>query len=392
MVDKYVVGLMSGTSADGIDAVLTRIKDSGDQTELEVLDFETIPYTQEMQKKIFTAMDPDRSSSPLICSLNFELGYCFADAVKSLCHHAHFSIDRVDLIGSHGQTIYHIPDSDETYLASTLQIGEPAVISYETRTPVASNFRVMDMAAGGQGAPLIPYVDYLLFRNLERTIALLNIGGISNITVLPKRGTLRSVQAFDMGPGNMIIDELVRKFYGRPYDRNGNFAKRGKVIKQILKTLMNDSYFVKKPPKSTGRERYGKQYAEWMVENWRDQNSDDLIATATCFTAKAIFKNYQDFIQSKNPVDEIWVSGGGSHNPVLIGWLQTMLPDVTIKTFESNRLNADAKEAAAFAVLANEMVHQQPANVPTATGAKEQLILGNYTPFTGMKNRILIGG
>ncbi|RYL93077.1 anhydro-N-acetylmuramic acid kinase [Sporolactobacillus sp. THM7-4] len=381
MNEKIIVGLMSGTSADGIDAALTRITGSGERTQIEILDFITFPYSSSLRKKVFLAMNPDRSHVQLICSLNFELGTAFADAVKAVCVHAGFDIERLNLIGSHGQTIYHMPRPEKGYDRSTLQIGEPAVIAFETRTPVVSNFRTMDMAAGGQGAPLIAYVDYLLFKQHFRTVALLNIGGIANLTVLPAGGSLADVTAFDTGPGNMVVDALVQKFYGKPYDRDGVYAASGTVNPALLREMMNDPYLTEKPPKSTGRERYGLQYAERITTAWSRLKPDDLIATATCFTAKAILKNYQKLILPRHRIEEMRVSGGGRHNPVMMKWLKEMLPDVSIQVFDQGRLNADAREAAAFAVLANETVHGQPANVPGATGAKEPLILGNYTPF-----------
>jgi anhydro-N-acetylmuramic acid kinase len=328
-------------------------------------------------------MESDQFNAARISSLNFELGKVFAEAVQQLCKHAGYECNDLDLIGSHGQTIAHIPDHSTDLQRSTLQIGEPAVIAYETRTPVVSNFRVMDMAAGGQGAPLIAYFDYVLCRHVDHSIVLLNLGGIANLTVIPAGAALQDVVAFDTGPANMIIDALTQKFYGRPYDRDGQFAARGSIDKTLLKSLMSDPYLKMKPPKSTGREHYGRNFAEKIVRQRSDLSPDDLIATATYFTVKTIIENYEVFIFPNGHIDELLVSGGGSHNPMIMKWLNELLPGVCVKVMDNKLLNADAKEAAAFALLAYENVNGCPANVPNATGAKEGLIIGNYTPFFG---------
>ncbi|MDF2791832.1 MAG: anhydro-N-acetylmuramic acid kinase [Neobacillus sp.] len=382
-MNKIVAGLMSGTSADGIDAALTCITGSGDQVKLEVLDFVTIPYSLTLKNKIFQAMESDQFNAAHISSLNFELGKVFAEAVQQLCKHAGYECKDLDLIGSHGQTIAHIPDDATDFQRSTLQIGEPAVIAYETRTPVVSNFRVMDMAAGGQGAPLIAYFDYVLCRHVDHSIALLNLGGIANLTVIPAGAALQDVVAFDTGPANMIIDALAQKFYGQSYDRNGQFAARGSIDKTLLKSLMSDPYLKMKPPKSTGREHYGRNFVEQIATQRSDLAPDDLIATATYFTVKTIIENYEVFVLPNGCIDELLVSGGGSHNPMIMKWLNELLPGVSVKVMNNKLLNADAKEAAAFALLAYENVNGCPVNVPNATGAKEGLILGNYTPFFG---------
>lgn len=378
---KLVVGLMSGTSADGIDAALTRITGSGDQVKLEVLDFVTIPYSLTLKNKIFQAMESNQFNAAHISSLNFELGKVFAEAVQQLCNHAGYQCKDLDLIGSHGQTIAHIPDKATDFQRSTLQIGEPAVIAYETRTPVVSNFRVMDMAAGGQGAPLIAYFDYVLYRHVDHSIALLNLGGIANLTVIPAGGALQDVIAFDTGPANMIIDALTQKFFGQPYDHNGHYATRGSIDKTLLKSLLSDPYLKMSPPKSTGREHFGRNFAEKIARQRSDLTPDDLIATVTYFTVKSIIESYEVFILPNGRIEELLVSGGGSHNPLIMRWLDELLPEVSVKVINNKLLNADAKEAAAFALLAYENVNGRPANVPNATGAKVGLILGNYTPF-----------
>ncbi|WP_027724915.1 anhydro-N-acetylmuramic acid kinase AnmK [Tuberibacillus calidus] len=381
MMERFIVGLMSGTSVDGIDAALTRIIGSGLTTKVEVLAFETYAFPSQIKRKILKALHPDTSCVRLICSLNFELGYCFADAVKQICQKAEFDLERLDAIGSHGQTIYHQPIAEADVVPSTLQIGEPAVIAFETKTQVVSNFRVMDMAAGGQGAPLVPYVDYLLFRKAHQAIALQNIGGIGNVTVIPQQAALEDVYAFDTGPGNMIIDALVHHFYGDAFDPNGKYARAGSVNERLLEELMSDPFIREKPPKTTGRERFGKDFVKAWLANWSHIPANDFITTATMFTAQAIAYNYKTFILPNDPIDEMIASGGGSHNQALMGWLKKLLPDIKIKTAEDCGLSSDAKEAVAFAVLANEMLNRQPANVPRATGASCPVVLGNLTPY-----------
>jgi anhydro-N-acetylmuramic acid kinase len=380
MEEQFVVGLMSGTSVDGIDAALTKIRYSGNETQVDILSFIMLEYSRETRRKIFQAMDPERSNTPLICSLNFELGNDFAEAAKRVCQSAGFDIRKLDLIGTHGQTIFHIPEKKGTYTASTLQIAEPSVIAYQTGTTVISNFRVMDMAAGGQGAPLVPYVDYLLFHHKDHSIALQNIGGISNVTVIPESGSVGDVYAFDTGPGNMVIDELVRKFYGKNYDKDGVCAARGKVSQALLKEMMDDAFIRQTPPKTTGRENYGKGYVDLLLDKWQIA-PDDLIATATFFTALSIAENYKSYILPCDQVTKMLISGGGSHNRTLVNWLRSLLPQISIEKMDEHGISSDAKEAVAFAVLANETWHGHPSNIPNATGASQRVVLGNITPI-----------
>lgn len=379
--EMYIAGLMSGTSADGVDAALINVKGFGMNTHYDLIDFIMLPYPDKVRERIFEAMDLSLSNAGLLCSLNFELGNCFAKAVTELCRHADFSLEDLDLIGSHGQTVFHIPERIADYVPSTLQLGEPAVIAFQTQTPVVANFRVMDMAAGGQGAPLIAYIDYLLFGHSGRAAGLLNIGGISNITVLPENGNLENVSAFDTGPGNMIIDGLVQKLYGEHFDQDGRYAKRGRICTSLLNQLLDDPYIRNPPPKTTGREKYGSQFVDQIMNKGQGLCAEDLIATATRFTVLSIVQNVQSFIQPYESLQKVMVSGGGSHNPVLMASLKKFLPGVEVTVFESSQFKADAKEAVAFAILANEWMHRIPANVPCATGASHRMVLGNYTPF-----------
>ncbi|MEG2338175.1 MAG: anhydro-N-acetylmuramic acid kinase, partial [Clostridium sp.] len=249
MSKKYVIGLMSGTSLDAIDAALVTIEGYGQLSKVELIDFLELEIDDLLREKIKKACMSDTSTVETICSLNFELGYIFANAAKAVCRKAGITIEEVDYIGSHGQTVYHIPIQTETTIASTLQIGEPAVIAYETKSSVVSNFRVMDMAAGGQGAPLVPYTEFLLYKS-DRNRCLQNIGGIGNVTVIPAGATLEDVFAFDTGPGNMIINEVVQQLKGIPYDKDGYFASIGRVDEVLLEKLMNISYIKQAPPKT----------------------------------------------------------------------------------------------------------------------------------------------
>lgn len=371
---------MSGTSLDGVDAALVEISGCGTSTQVSLIDFLTEEIPTDIKTEIKTACSEEKSSVGLICSLNFKLGYLFADVVKKLCKKAKFSLEQIDYIASHGQTIFHIPQAKENLSASTLQIGEAAIIAYETKTKVVSNFRTMDIAAGGEGAPLVPHSEFILYNHKQKNIALQNIGGIANVTVIPNSGKIEDVYAFDTGPGNMIIDEICHRFFNKKYDHNGDLAAKGKVNSSMLKDLMWNPYFYKKPPKTTGREKFGEQFVNQILNRCKDLNKHDILATVTMFTAKTIAINYQQFIIPKLKIDEMIVSGGGAHNTTLLTYLRELLPDIQIKTQEDYGFSSDAKEAIAFALLGNETLNNKPSNVHSATGAKHNVILGTITP------------
>lgn len=384
------VGLMSGTSLDGIDASLVRINGSGRATRVEVLESLSLTYDDRLKEELLRVMDVEASNVAQICSLNFKLSYLFADAVKQVCTKAGIPLKELDLIGSHGQTVYHMPKAPPPYVDSTLQIGDPSVIAYETGTIVVSNFRTMDMAAGGEGAPLIPYIDWLLFTDTEKGRILQNIGGIGNCTVLEKNAPLDRVYAFDTGPGNMIIDELCRSLFNLPYDKDGKIAATGKVHEELVIEWMNEGYFQQEPPKSTGRELFGKEYGEKIITSNPHLPKEDLVATATYFTAYSIVDAYKTFVFPKVDIGEIIVSGGGGNNSTMVQMMQELLPDKDVFTIDRIGMTTDEKEAVGFAILANETIHQQSANVPHATGAKESVILGQITlPPEGDQRQIL---
>lgn len=377
--ETYVVGLMSGTSLDGIDAALVKIKNINGEIRIKLIEFINEQFEDLLKDKIKKVINQENSNVELICSLNFELGYVFSKAVKKVCEKAELDINKLDIIGSHGQTIFHIPRDSGEYIRSTLQIGEPAIIAYETGTTVVSNFRTMDIAAGGQGAPLVPYTEYLLYRG-DKNRVLQNIGGIGNATVLPKNCELDEVFAFDTGPGNMIIDDVTNRLKGTAYDKDGYFASLGVINEELLNELMRMEYISREPPKTTGRELFGKELVDYILDKYQCMKPEDIIATVTMFTAKSIAFNYNKFILPKTKVDEVILSGGGSYNSTLVNMIKKELREIKVLSQEDLGLSSDAKEAVAFALLAYETINGRAGNVLKATGAKRRVLLGNITP------------
>jgi anhydro-N-acetylmuramic acid kinase len=382
MSKHLAVGLMSGTSVDGVDAALVSIEGSGTDTKVELVHYSTTPFPPLVKKKIFDVMSVTESSTPLLSSLHFELGDVYADAVLRVCTEAGIPVEELSFIGSHGQTVYHQPFHTEESVPSTLQIGEPSVIAYRTNTRVVSNFRSMDMAAGGEGAPLVPYTEFLLYRKKDKGRLLQNIGGIGNVTVLPKGCSLQEVFAFDTGPGNMVIDGLCERLFGLSFDENGEIAAKGTVHKDIAQKWMEweKDFFLKEPPKSTGRELFGEVFVNRILEEFGDLSKEDLIATATYFTALSISDAYEKFVLPKHPINEVIIGGGGSYNGTLLRMMRELLPQLDIHIQEDIGYSSDAKEAIAFALLANETLNGNPGNVPGATGANKPVILGSITP------------
>jgi len=373
-----VAGLMSGTSLDGIDVAIVEISGRGWAKRIRTLAFRTVPYPEDVRQAILSVSNA-ATHTATISRLNFLLGELYAEALRLTARRARIPLDSIQLIGSHGQTIFH-EGAPVKYLgrriASTLQIGEAAVLAERTGIPVVADFRPRDIAAGGRGAPLVPYVDYMLFRHRKLGRVALNIGGIANITAIPPSAGPEDVIAFDTGPGNMVVDALARRYTkGRwSYDRGGRLAARGHVNRELLDRLLKDPYFRQPPPKTAGREQYGAEFVERLLQT--GLSLLDLIATSTAFTAAAVAMGIERFVRPRMPVDELIVSGGGVHNRQMMAQLAAFLPGVSLATSTDYGVDADAKEAIAFAVLAYETWHRRPANLPSATGARRAVVLG----------------
>ncbi|WP_078382121.1 anhydro-N-acetylmuramic acid kinase [Sutcliffiella halmapala] len=378
--ERIGIGLMSGTSVDGVDVAIVSVKGAGESMAYQELAFENVPISAELRERIFEQFEPAKSSVDTLCSLNFELGEMFSNAAETVIKKHGFQKEDIDFIGSHGQTLYHIPVEIDGLVRSTLQLGEASIIAEAFNCPVMSDFRVRDMAAGGGGAPLVPYVDYLLFRSDSESIALQNIGGIGNVTYLPKGGAPSEVIAFDTGPGNMIMDEaIVILTNGRAhYDDGGEMAAKGKANEGVLSELLQNPYFHLPIPKSTGRELFGTMYTRKLVAGLIEQglSAVDIMATVTKFTALTIIDQYERFLTG--PVDTLIVSGGGAYNPTLLSYLREE-GNFDVKTQEDYGLSSDSKEAVAFALLANESLFGVPNNLPSATGARKPVVLGKLT-------------
>lgn len=368
---------MSGTSADGVDAALLDISEAGGNKRISLVSFRVYSFPREVREAILKASAPETSTVEKICVLNARLGELFARAALKIAEEASIPIWRVRLIGSHGQTIHHLPDR-----GCTLQIGEPSVIAERTGVTTIADFRPRDVAAGGHGAPLTSFLHYHLFRDPKRTRTVQNIGGISNVTVIPAGCGTDRILAFDTGPGNMIIDGLIEKGSGKNFDRDGRIAGSGQVDKKLIKKLLLHPYLRKKPPKTTGREEFGGHLLEkiWKEGGKRRIHLRDLVATATAFTARTIVDAYKRFIFPKWQISEIVIGGGGVRNKTLMRMLRECFAQVRLSTFEDYGLNSDAIEAMAFALLAYEAFKGRANNIPAATGAARAVVMGKIVP------------
>ena len=399
-----VIGLMSGTSADGTDAAVVHLESAPPALSWMVLSHTHVPHPPALRDEIFACFRPETGTVDRLCRLNVDLGRAFGDAALRAIADAGLTLADIDLIGSHGQTLWHIPpvstDLTDGTEGATLQLGEPAVIAEMTGLPVVSNFRTRDMAAGGHGAPLVAYVDALLLTHPIRTRAAQNIGGIANVTYLSPQSSVLSPQslvlspqfpfAFDTGPGNMLIDDAVRRATNGEltFDHDGALAAQGRVDAELLTALLQEPYLHRSPPKTTGRELFGAQFGArvWEQALARKLRPADIIATLTAFTAASIAQAYRDFLPTLP--DEVIVSGGGTRNPTLMAMLRDQLPGIRVIPSDDVGLGVEAKEAVAFAVLAYETWHGRPGNLPAATGARNPVILGNITPGANQKSQI----
>jgi anhydro-N-acetylmuramic acid kinase len=396
-----VAGLMSGTSADGIDAALAEITGIGWKTRIRLLAFQSVPYPPAVRRRVLEIAGGAAAPASEISQMNFLLGELFAGACRTVCRRARIPMKRLALIGSHGQTIYH-QSRESLYcgepVRSTLQIGDASVIAERTGVTTVGDFRPADIAAGGQGAPLVPFFDYLLYRHPRRGRVVLNIGGIANLTAIPARATPQEVIAFDTGPGNMLLDALASlATKGRlAYDADGKLASKGKISEPLLRRLLRLPYFSQSPPKTTGREQFGRNFLEryFLSELGSSRNGwKDALATATAFTAESIARGIEHFVLPKFSIAECLASGGGVRNVFLMGQLRQRLARpglngrparrdfkqnsrISLLFTDSMGMPSDAKEAVAFAVLAYQTIHRQPSNIPSATGARKAAILG----------------
>jgi anhydro-N-acetylmuramic acid kinase len=387
-----VLGLMSGTSADGVDAAIVEIYGAPPSLSVRLLSFTSVPFDAEQRAYIFALFDPATATADRICQANFGIGEWFAAAALQAIHQAGLAPTDVDLIGSHGQTVYHAV-GDDSPLKSTLQIGEAAVIAARTGITTVADFRVADVAAGGQGAPLVSYVDWLLLRHPTRVRAVQNLGGIANVTYLPQNDDPSAVLAFDTGPANMLIDDAASRVTAGAlaFDRDGLLAARGCVDEGLLAELMAHPYLAQPPPKTTGREQFGTAFGAgvWAQAAARGLGGEDVVATLTAFTAASIADAYRRFLP-RMP-DEVILGGGGASNPTLLAMLGNYLAPAAITTHEAAGLSSDAKEAVAFAVLAYETIHGRPGNLPRCTGAARRVVLGKITPGSNFRQLTLEG-
>jgi anhydro-N-acetylmuramic acid kinase len=391
-----VAGLMSGTSADGIDVAII---DLGPR-KLDLLAFDMFPYSRPMREAIFRLFDARTSSADQVSAMNVAVGECFADALVGLARRRRIPLGSIDLVGSHGQTIWHEPDGrmiGGRRVRSTLQIGEPGVIAQRTGITTVADFRPSDVAAGGQGAPLVPLTDLILLGHPSRTRAIQNIGGIANVTYLPATGVTNRVRpyflfdrlnvpersvakvvAFDTGPGNMIIDRTMQILSGgrKSFDEGGKLAARGKPDEEVLAELMRHPYLRRRPPKTTGRELFGLQFTDELCARLHKRGlaAADIVATVTAFTTRSIADAYRRFLPGQ--VDDVVVCGGGSRNATLMALLARAMAPAKVMAMDELGINADAKEAISFAILAAATYLGLPGNVPAATGAKRRVVLG----------------
>lgn len=377
----YILGLMSGTSCDGLDLALVEISGHGSETEFNTITCQSIPYASQTSEALLSFINQPVHTLKEISQINFYLARIWAGQIEQFVKLHKLNRNTINLIASHGQTIWHQPQAEEFFaapLTSTLQLGDPSVLANLLQIPVIGDFRVADMALDGQGAPLIPYFDWIFFSRFKKNILAVNIGGISNITFIPADGNFSKLSAFDCGPGNMLIDGTMKQLFKKPFDAEGKTARSGKLSEKLLKQLKNSDPFIEqKPPKSTGRELYNEAFLDKIIAFAGKNNisAEDIIHTLSFYTAECIYKNYSLFIGHHQP-DELAIGGGGSKNSFIMQKLDDLFKGSLIKTTTQYGLDEDFKEAIGFAVLANETLHGKPSNVPSVTGASRPAVLG----------------
>lgn len=371
---------MSGTSMDGIDAALVKMPGEGDPCDVELLAFLTSPYPDELRSSLREIAYGEQCTAEDIAVLHTSVASAFATAFHAVCRHA--NVETVDFIGSHGQTVAHVPPTADgmTLIAGTLQLGPPGMIAALTGVPTVGDFRVADIALGGQGAPLAPYADFLLRKSKTRDRIILNIGGIANITYLPKNCSVNEVVAFDTGPGNMILDELYRVLYPNEgsYEKLGELVGKGEPSHSVVDAFLNLAYFERKPPKSAGHREFGGRFAwEFLSKaESRGLKREDILASAVSLTTRSIFAAVNDLVKPMGGVDEVFVTGGGSRNATMLRELRAWLEPIEVETIDKLGTPAEAKEAVDFAVLARETILSHPNVIHTVTGASHAAVLG----------------
>ncbi len=399
-MSMIVAGVMSGTSADGINVALVRFssartgrargpspREKNTHSNFTLLAHEEYPFPAPVRRAILGMMNAELARVADVARLNFLLGELYAEAIAKTVRKYRV---KLDLIGCHGQTLYHQGTAERFLgrkLAATWQTGEGAVIAERLGVPVVSDFRPADLAAGGQGAPLVPFFDYLLYRNEKVARIAQNIGGIANLTVIPARASLREVVAFDTGPGNMVIDAAMEELFGKRYDQNGRTAASGRALESVIAQLLRARFFAQKPPRTAGREEFGREYMSRFLQMCHGASKPDVVATATALTARSIADAVRRFVvpqirtPGKPPHSQMIVSGGGAKNPALIAMLRAEIAPLGLELRFSDEFGipSQAKEAVAFALLAHETWHRRPGNVPAATGAKRPAILGKLS-------------
>ena len=380
---KYVAGLMSGTSLDGVNAVLMRLRWTGISTRFTLVCHIAQRFPPNLKKFLLKNSVPETSRVDDITRLNFLLAHIYADTLRALARKAGIPFSHITLIGSHGQTIHHLPKAHKMFgrtIRATLQIGDPSVLATLTGITTVGDFRVADMAVGGEGAPLVPYFDWLAFRSKTKNRILLNLGGIANLTMLPRNCSLNEVTAFDTGPGNMIVDALMQRLYRKQYDCNGIVASNGMISLDLLRWMNKHPFLKRKPPKSTGREEFGDAFVDELLKHALHYDKADIIASASFFTAKSVFDSYGRFVKKRMRADELIISGGGAKNGYLVESLRTLFTGTTIRFSDEFGVPSEAKEAMCFAVLASETMAGHTTNLPSATGAARSVTLGKICP------------
>ena len=376
-----VAGVMSGTSADGINVAIAEIMGRGFGTKLRLLAHHEFAFPVQVRRKILSLMNAERARVADLSQLNFLLAELYAKAVRESARRAAV---KLALAGCHGQTIYHQGEAANflgAHIASTWQTGEGSVLAARLGVPVVSDFRTADMAAGGKGAPLVPYLDYLLLRDRRRGRIVQNLGGIGNITAIPAGAGPENVIAFDTGPGNMVIDQITEQLFGRRYDRDGRIAAKGHVLDDVVGWAMCMEFFSRTPPRTAGREEFGREFVVAFLRRCGRARPQDVVATATALTARSIGDALRRFVTKRGDFKDYVVSGGGANNPTLMRMIGAEVEPLGLKIRRSDDFGipSEAKEALAFAVLAYQTWHREPSNIPSATGAKRPAILGKVS-------------